>query len=150
METARIKPIEHIFKDAYAGIFCKGFTKDEFIKQIGDIEKYSKLVTNCLIFPEKLQINAIDQNVLSDMTVKNEISQEDKDKLIALFKSNIMNNQEVKDKIIELCPKLVKLFDLWSSTKLSKFTLTTVGIAIAQANLRSKQGIELNLSVWVK
>jgi len=61
-----------------------------------------------------------------------------------------MNATEIKEYLLEKTPPIKVLFDLWSNSSISKFTLTTVGFAIAQANFRRRTGIKLNLSTWVK
>lgn len=150
MEASTFHPIEQLMKNNYQALFQKGFTKEEFENQVGVIENFSEVIMNHFALPDKLQIRAINQNVLENLCTTHKIKDEDKTKLKIIFDNFSMNNQEIKDKIIEISPEMEKLFELWSSTSINKFKLTTVGIAIAQANLRSKQGIVLDLSIWVK
>ena len=97
-----------------------------------------------------MQISTLKQSVLEKLSAKHKINDEDKTKLKNIFDSFTMTDQEIKDKTIEISPGMEKIFELWTSTSISKFRPTTVGIAIAQANLRTKQGIKLDLSTWVK
>jgi len=150
METSTIKPIEELFRTSYQGVFQKGFAKEEFELEIGDISKFSNTVMPHFELTDKLQINALNIDMIEKTSTENSYSDTEKNNIIKLFNKYLMNVQEVKEKVIELNPIMEKLFDLWSSTSMNKFKLTTVGIAIAQANLRSKQGVELDLAVWVK
>jgi len=54
-----------------------------------------------------------------------------------------MSPQEIKEYLIKVAPEIEPLFELWKDSQLSKYQLTTVGIAIAQANFRRKTGIKL-------
>lgn len=150
MDVNTFKPIEELFKDKYPGIFQKGFSKEEFELEIGDINRFAKIIMPHFNISGKLQINALNINVIEQRSNDNSYSDIEKSNIIKIFNKHLMNIQEVKAKIIELNSEIKKLFDLWSSTSLNKFKLTTVGIAIAQANLRSTQGIELDLATWVK
>jgi hypothetical protein len=42
------------------------------------------------------------------------------------------------------------LFDIWNNSEMKHMTLTSVGIAIAQANFRRKTGKTIDLSIWIK
>lgn len=150
MEASTYHPIEQLVKNSYQGLFQKGFTKEEFENQVGNLQDFSKIVMNHFTQEDKLQINAISQNVLKDLCVANNILDTASIKLKEIFDKFTISNQDIKNKMIEINSDMERLFELWTSTNISKFKLTTVGIAIAQANLRSKQGIELDLSVWVK
>lgn len=150
MEAIVIDDIEHMYRERYPGLFIKGFTADEFKKQVGEIHDFQFILMECLHDPGKLQLNIMDKEVLTKRVKEKGLPEDAETKLIAIFERYRMTDQEVKDKIIELFPDIRKLFELWSQTKICKFTLTTVGIAIAQANLRRKQNITLDLSIWVK
>ena len=150
MEANSFHPIEQLMKNHYQALFQKGFTKEQFEQQVGSISDFPSVVMPHFTLKNEFQVNAISQEVLKDICEKNGISDDNKTKLKNIFNNFTMSNQEIKDKIIELSPEMEQLFNLWTSTNISKFKPTTVGIAIAQANLRSKQGIELDLSIWVK
>jgi len=42
------------------------------------------------------------------------------------------------------------LLDFWDNSSMKHLTLTSVGIAIATANLRRKTGISVDLDIWIK
>lgn len=150
MHVGGMHPIEHLFRIGYPGLFSKGFDGERFNNEIGKISDHTALITRCLHDNDKLQINAIDQKVLDGLCEKLVIEDDRKKKITNLFNSTTMSDQEIKEYLLSVNPKLQKLFDLWQNSSISKFGLTTVGIAIAQANFRRKTGIKLDLSIWVK
>jgi hypothetical protein len=56
----------------------------------------------------------------------------------------------LRAEIIAARPKFERLFQAWDNSPLGSFTLTTVGIAIAHANVRRKINDKSDLSVWIK
>lgn len=150
MQIGNIHPIERIFCIQYPGLFSKGFTKERFDKDVGELSNGSALLMPCFHSPEMFQLRAIDQEVLIKIAADHGESKEIQDKLVTLFKTTLMSDQEIKDYLIKISPKMTVLFDLWGNSSISKFSLTTVGIAIAQANFRRRTGQKLDLSIWVK
>lgn len=150
LQVNSLRSIEEIFQQQYGGLFLKGFTREQLNQEIEDIEQYLYLIVNCLHDDSLLQINAINKELI-DKTCNNEnIPEQTKQKIINLYDSTLMSPSEIKDYLISVVPDISTLFDLWSTTGLSKFIPTTVGIAIAQANFRRKTDIKLSLSMWVK
>jgi hypothetical protein len=149
MQVSRIKPIESLFLRNYPGLFSKGFNQERFEHEIGNLDEYTELVIKCLHYPNLYQFNVIDTEVLNLMSTKLNISEGVNDKMISLFNSTLMSDNEIKEYLIKTEPGLQPLFDLWEKSSISKFSLTTVGIAIAQANFRRRTGIKLDLSIWV-
>lgn len=143
-----IKPVEELMRINYAGLFSNGFTIEKFEAEIGPQLDYQSVLLSCLHDQSKLQLNAIDEDVLVKAVENNGYSSS-KDKIMSLFKSSIMTQAEAKNYIISVCPGMEKLFDLWRDSLISKFSLTTVGIAIAQANFRRRTGVRLDLGIWV-
>ena len=43
-----------------------------------------------------------------------------------------------------------EIFDVWENSGLKLLRLTSVGIAIAQANFRKKTNLPVDLSIWIK
>ncbi len=142
--------IEDIYQKQYGGLFSKGFTRDRAFNEIEDIDQYPFLITNCLHNKELLQVNAVNTLVIDEVCCENNVPSQTKEKIITLFNSSQMNQQEIKDYLISVAPDIAAIFDLWENTGLSKFVPTTVGIAIAHANFRRKTGIKLDLSIWIK
>lgn len=145
-----IHPIEHLFRIHYPGLFSKGFEQIRFENEIGQISSYQTLIMNCFHDTTKFQINALDVNILKQKIEAESISDEIMNKFVTLFDSTLMSDQEIKEYILKVSPEIQKLFDLWEKSSISKFALTTVGIAIAQANYRRRTGRRLDLSIWVR
>lgn len=53
---------------------------------------------------------------------------------------------ETRSHILEICPQLQYLFDIWPTSTISRFNHTTVGVSIAQANYRMRTGQRLQAS----
>ncbi len=75
---------------------------------------------------------------------KNEI-----DGLIDLHKKSLMSTNEAKDFIRSLSPEWSKVIDAWNSSPLAQITLTSVGVAIGNANLRKVHGSAPSLHTWI-
>ena len=150
MEASTIKPIEEIFRSGYPALFSKGFDEDRFRSEVGDPLTYRPLIIRNFHSVNNIQLSCMNIDVLHHMAKENDISEENTNKLISLFNSTLMNTAEVKEYLAELVPEMKILFDLWSTSTISKFSLTTVGIAIAQANFRRRTKLKLDLGIWVK
>lgn len=145
------KNIEDIFKDNYRGLFYKGFEKEEFEKQVGEATIYSNFLIVCLNDSTKLQLNIVNEDVLNNKITEFKINDNDAQKLKSLFGQHILSNEEIETKLTELGSDfMIKLFDTWKNSAMKNMTLTSVGIAIAQANYRRKTGLTLDLSIWIK
>lgn len=150
MGLSRIHPIEHLFRLNYPGLFSKGFDEERFNNEIGKITDYPGLLIKCLHYPNLYQLSAIDIEVLNNVSNEHNISEDIKNKFVALFNSTLMNDEEIKNYILSIKPDMQILFDLWKNSSISNFSLTTVGISIAHANYRRRTGVKLDLSIWIK
>ncbi|MFQ3324061.1 MAG: hypothetical protein ACI90U_001886 [Pseudomonadales bacterium] len=150
MHMGGMNQVEQIYQVGYGGLFSKGFDKERLEKEIENHADYPNLFTSCLHDNNLIQVSAVNVSVINEVCEKNNIPDPIKQKTTNLYNSTLMSPQEVKDYLIKVVPEVDPLFELWSSTDLSKFKLTTVGIAIAQANFRRKTGFKLDLSIGVK
>lgn len=145
------KNIEDIFKNTYRGLFYKGFTEDEFKKQVGEFKDFNGFIAKCLNDENKFQLNLINEEVLNQKITKKNLNADNAKKLKTLFNQHILSNKEIEVKLIEIGkPFLEVLFDVWKNSAMKNMSLTSVGIAIAQANYRRKTGQTLDLSIWIK
>ena len=56
-EGSTYKPIEEIFRNRYAGLFSRGFSREEFYEYMGiEIQEFQQLITTCQIDKEKYQL----------------------------------------------------------------------------------------------
>lgn len=150
IRVGKIHNIEHLFRLQYPGLFQKGFNEEKFTNQIGKIEEYPNLVMQCFHDPKMYQIKTIDSDVLDKILTEQNIADDIQPKFKSLFNSSLMSDNEIKEYLLKVRPAVQTLFDLWKNSSISKFSLTTVGIAIAQANFRRRTGVKLDLSIWVK
>lgn len=142
--------IEDYFKETYRGLFQVGFTKDEFLKRIGDESVIEILTTQCLHDPVKLQIPALNERHLENIFEEKKINPEILESVKSLFKSNTMKNEDVRRFLVERNDWIEKLLKQWENSSLQVMTLTSVGIAIAQANLKRKTGLGTELGKWIR
>ena len=150
MGINRIHSIEHIFRLHYPGLFSKGFDVERFVKEIGNVSDYNGLLMRCFHYPNLYQFTAIDTEVLNNISSERKLPDDVKSKMVTLFNSTLMNDNEIKDYLVKKRPELQTLFDLWKNSSISNFNLTTVGISIAHANYRRRTGVKLDLSIWIK
>lgn len=60
-----------------------------------------------------------------------------------------MNNKEIQKKVIENRDYMENLFDVWNGSFMVGLHLTSVGIAIAHANIKKITGEFTDLSIWI-
>ena len=141
--------LEQIFKERYTGLFSKGFTEEDATTKLGEITPFRSVLIPCLRNASKLQILALNAEQITEHFKR--LGVVDKhDEFKSLLESSTMETERIREAVVALCPEIEKLFSLWNDSGLSKLTLTTVGIAIAQANYRRRTGLTLDLSIWVK
>lgn len=127
--------LNEIFLNNYAGLFNRGFTEEQ-IKDFPDKENY--LLIRCLHNSDKFQIDALNDEELERKISNSSLNQDEKQRIRTLFNAERMSKEEVKDYLLKLRPQIKVLFDVWESSSISRMTLTSVGIAIAHANIYRK------------
>lgn len=142
--------IESIISKTYKGIFSKGFTKEEFEKTEIPFDKYPHIIIPCLQDNSKFQLAAIDDETLIERAKSLNIEEAELNKLKPLMNRNQMNETEVKELLKQQGDFMNTLLDIWDNSHLKNMTLTSVGIAVATANLRRKTGITVDLGIWIK
>lgn len=142
--------IENIYLKTYKGIFCKGFTREQFEASGLIFDNYPTLIIPCLNDSSKFQIAVLDEEILEQKANALGISQDDKNKLKTFVNNFQLNNTEAKDLLKSQGEFMESLFEIWDNSSLKNTSLTSVGIAIATANLRRKTGITVDLGIWIK
>lgn len=141
--------IYEIIKDTYPGIFSKGFKKEKYESLV-----ISKPLTDSLFrkdySPDTYFINATSVDDLFRIASMNKFSQDDITKLKSLLTDNLMSEEEIKKIIAENCNFMMSPMEIFNKTKISHFLLSSVGIAIAHANMKHKLGYFSDLSIWIK
>lgn len=142
--------IEQAWKRMYPYLFFKGFD-DEKIKNIFEAGFDTRpLVRKSPRDSTKLEFNMPDVNDLIARLNKLGVSDEKTKQAVSLYSSNIMSESEVKKDVLPRHPIMPKLFAAWDRSSMGTFTLTSIGTAIAHANLRRLvKGIS-DLEMWIK
>lgn len=138
--------LEDIFSRNYSGLFMKGFSFED-IKEY--IEKYPTLFINSLQNPSKLQINALDSEILSNSLLSLNVSPEDEQAIKNHYTQNIMPLNEIKDNIIRNVSESELLFNVWNESQLKNFTLTSVGIVLGANRSKQISGDIFNMNIWI-
>mgnify|MGYP007029263471 FL=1 len=140
-EGSTYKPIEEIFRNRYAGLFSRGFSREEFYEYMGiEIQEFQQLITTCQIDKEKYQFNAMNENVLK-YSIAQSGKQEYEEKLLQYYKEHIMEVKEIKDDISSHVQGFEEVADFWKKTsEFKSMNLTSVGIEIGLLNYNLQTG----------
>lgn len=141
--------LESVLSKTYQGIFLKGFDSNVLLEQEISIGSDANLLIPCLNDSSKLQINAMNKQMLEQLLESHGISNEERRKITALFDLGKMNDDEIKKKCIEIRPYMSDIFECWSVSAMKNFTLTSVGIAIGHANIKRLTGEFADLAIWI-
>jgi len=141
--------IEEAFRMRYMGLLCKGFTEEE--AQTVDLtpEARSQLIVPCLHNNALYQVNALNDGVIDSKCAELGVEPEKVERLKSLQIHKVLPLHEIKEYVISTRPQTARLFEVWDSTLMNSMTLTSVGIAIADANLKRRTGISFDLSTWI-
>ncbi|MGL5622121.1 MAG: LPO_1073/Vpar_1526 family protein [Cetobacterium sp.] len=130
-------------KATYSGVFYKGFTKDSFENFIKDNSEFKDInLIPCINDNSKFQIDSV--NIYYDFSKK--FSKQSLDKLKNFQDSYLMSEYEIEKLVKENYSQydfVMKIYNFYSS-----LSLTSVGIAIAIANL-TQHSMEFDLDVWI-
>lgn len=141
--------LENFIGTIYQGLFLKGFDKSEFDEKNISIGFDSNIIIPCLNSPVKYQIGARSKEQLDEIMKKNNVPIEDQAKITELFNKDKMSEQEIKNKCIEIRPYMETVFDVWNTSSMKQFVLTSVGISIGHANIKRLIGEFAPLSIWI-
>lgn len=146
------KKLPEKLRSAYTGLFMKGFTEEELVKKSNGVnlkEIYPSLFTRCLNCKEKLQLNAMSEEVLNSSMNTHGASAEHQAILIKLFKDNRMNDDETQGVIVSLVPEMKDVFEYWKYSGIALLFLTSVGIVIGAQYSKLVNGQDYDLSIWI-
>lgn len=142
-------PLEAILELHYAGQFFKGFDRSEIANRGILIGLDNDFFMICLNDPSKIQVRANNLETLEKNFNDNNVSVEDREKIIALFNAEKMTHPEIRETCISIRPFMESVFDTWSNSNMKSFTLTSVGMAIGHANIKRFLGEFASLSIWI-
>lgn len=147
--------IEKIFLDAYPGMFSKGFTRSDLTTEFPGWTSSSRhegieLFTPCLHDNGRMQLNAIDDDMLESAARNIGYDDSEVASLKTLRSGHSMQANEVRDYLEATHPVMKGLFEVWYASLLKNLTLTSVGIAIGHANARRViKDVGADLAIWV-
>lgn len=149
----QIKTIQHLFRNKYTKLFTKGFKYSDFRRILGE-DKFKfyeskKLIVNSSLDDSKYNFQARNENhlldILTSMNCDNDFV-----KSRTLFLRGSINEKEIIKRIDSFHDGNMREFILfWNKTSMKKMSLTSVGFAVAIANIRRKINISFNLEKWL-
>lgn len=143
--------LESIFRGNYTGLFQKGATKEEVEKHMEQpVDTFRELFIPSLKDESLYQVNALNNESLENLAKEIGLSGVPLEKAKGFFSTNTLSEKEIKEELINHCSDFKVLFDVWDDSYLQNMTLTSVGISLAQANLRVKTGVTVDLGIWIK
>lgn len=140
---------EQALVNSYSGLLCKGFTEAEAETVNLSPPARASLITVCLHDDSLLQVNAMNVDTLETLCAPLGVEPEKMERLKQLQTSKLMSPAEIKTFLVGALPRMSDFFDLWSNTSMKNMTLTSVGIAVAHANIQRRIGVTFNLSIWL-
>jgi hypothetical protein len=141
--------LEHILGNNYQGLFLKGFNEIEISKRAITVGYDTRLFSPCLNDETKLQVSATDGEALNQALKSCGTPAEDWPKIATLFNQYKMADPEIRDTCVSIRPYMAHVFEVWSGSLMKHFMLTSVGIAIAHANIKRLAGEFADLSIWI-
>ncbi|WP_323142803.1 LPO_1073/Vpar_1526 family protein [Massilia phyllosphaerae] len=132
---------------SYPGAFQQGASEAEAgIKVLSPAAR--RLLVPCEHNPARVQVLSGTREMLDDLCKQLQLDERDTKMLQAIFQGQRIDVRNVRSVCITKRPYLARLFDVWDKSALTSFSPTSVGIAIAHANL-SKYGDIGPLSNWI-
>lgn len=144
-------PVGEFFGANYPGLFSHGFNASQWESAFPnnrDLVEWA--VIDCRQDPSRQQINAVTEEQLLSLCDTKAVAADVRTKLVILFNTSRMTEAEIKAYILRERPALQKLFTVWEDTPMRRLSVTTVGIAVAQANFRRRTSTQFDLGIWVK
>lgn len=142
--------LHRIFTGRYGGLFSTGFTETQAAAWKAEHGFDDHLFMECLHHPSLRQIDALNEGDLRSKASEKDYSAEKTEALVSIFNSNIMSEDSLKRYLGTLDPSMVRFIDVWEDSPMKSVTLSSVGIAIAHANVRRKLKMSFDLGIWIK
>lgn len=138
------------FKRNYPGVLSVGFDVDEKNKLGLTNEQINKMIVPCLRNNSKFQVNAMSDDAIFSESKLCGLDANKIQDLQNLQNSNLISKESFELELVKINGNFSNLFSAWGSSGLGGLKLTTVGIALAHANIRRVTGTELELDIWIK
>ncbi len=141
--------LEEAFRRNYPGLLSKGFAEEAIQDLELTPEARAQLIIPNLHGGSLVQVKALNDQQIDNLCAQLEVEPEKVERLKQLQAAGVMPGPEVKDFLVDLRPQMARLFDVWNDTSMKHMTLTSVGIAIAHANIKRQTGASFDLSIWI-
>jgi hypothetical protein len=136
-----------LFTERYPGLLTLGFSEEEqpWVRPLMD----KGVIVPCLRDPAKLQVEAVSSTELERRLQLCPLG-EHADKVRHLFKTNLMPAEEIIAEISAIDAEIARFYESWSTSPMRNCTLTSVGIAIAHANMKRILGSDVpSVDLWI-
>ena len=138
-----------IFRIHYGALFSKGFEEPQLLGKQLSIPSSHPIFIPCVNDSTRRQVNGMNEEIIRSECKRMGISDDDTGKLVALHTEVLMNEDEIRTAICDERPFMRKVFDIWGTSGMSHFTLTSVGMAIGHANIKKSLGEFTDLAIWI-
>ena len=143
----------HIYdymKGNYAGVLSTGFELEKMKDISLTPEQIQKIIIPCLRNKNKVQVSAINDEAIEQIGSELKLSDELISQLKAVQNNNLITADDFKKMLTDLHSDFEKLYRTWEQSGLGRLQLTTVGIALAHANIKKTINVDLDLGIWIK
>lgn len=137
-------------KGNYSGVLSLGFDDGAIPPLALNPQQRSKLIIPCLNDQSKLQISAINDEAISFAGQERGLNENQITQLKDLQNKHLFSKEAVEQQLTSMDKRFIELLHTWSNSGLGRLELTTVGIALAHANIKKTIDLDLDLEVWIK
>ncbi|MGH6978223.1 MAG: LPO_1073/Vpar_1526 family protein, partial [Brevundimonas sp.] len=107
-------------------------------------------IISCINDKNKYQFDAVNKDSFDRRLQELDIDPEKMSNAWSMFAGTFWSEQELLERLSGSIATINKLFSIWATTPLRNLKLTSVGIAIAHANLVRVAEWKSDLSIWIK
>lgn len=136
------KPFPLNIVDVYPGMFTNGFDIKTYKKEVGNDDKFTRLLIKCPYHHENVQLNAHSIGDLHNLFKEGEYSKDEKLKIIGFIKKGVMDSKQLKAVFVQIDPNSEIIFK-GTHSNIYTLELTPVGVAIALSNMQRKVGHQI-------
>lgn len=146
--------LPQILRTTYAGVFSNGFERsvveERVSRQLVSTLEAMKGLIPCMNDKGKLQVGVLNEDQWKLVWKNLGLEENDAIALWNLMAGSIWPESDFILRLPSYVPDYATLADIWSSTPLNSFTLTTLGIAIGHANICRITKFGAGLGLWIK
>ena len=104
----------------------------------------------CMSNKDKVQCTPLNDKILEEMFETYSVNADDRDKIRSLYITGRMTPDDARETCIKIRPYMRDVFSIWNESSMQSFTLTSVGMAIAHANVKRLIDSSFSeLSIWI-